>query len=90
MATIYLPARMRSFAGSKAKVEVSGSTIRELIESLLAIYPKIEGQLLDNSQSVSKHTKVFINGTDISQLQYEDSTVDKNDSVHIVQTMTVQ
>ncbi|MEO7403893.1 MAG: MoaD/ThiS family protein [Burkholderiales bacterium] len=44
------------------EVEVSGATVRALLEGLFATNPQLRGYLLDDQGELRKHVTIFIDG----------------------------
>ena len=49
MATVYIPTLMRDIT-SQAKVQVAGSTVRQIIENLEQAYPGLKDRLIENNR----------------------------------------
>ena len=49
MATVYIPSLMRDIT-SQAKLQVAGSTVRQIIDNLEQAYPGIKDRLLENNR----------------------------------------
>ncbi len=47
MATVFVPSLMRDLTGGADRVEASGRTVRQVIESLEVSYPGMRGRLLE-------------------------------------------
>jgi sulfur-carrier protein len=47
MATVFIPTLLRKYADGTAKVDVPGTTLRELVDNLEARYPGIKEHLID-------------------------------------------
>lgn len=45
--------------------EVTGSTVREALESVFSSNPMIRGYILDDQSAVRQHVMVFVNGEQI-------------------------
>ena len=65
-------ATLRQIVGGKtAEIPVGqGITVRELIGELIARYPGLRPQLLDEQGNLSEHVHVFINGRDAPYLDH--------------------
>lgn len=50
MPTVYIPAMLQSLTGGKAAIDVEGTTVRQVIENLTAVYPDIRERLLDQDR----------------------------------------
>jgi molybdopterin synthase sulfur carrier subunit len=47
MATVWIPAQLRSLTGGRERAQVSGGSLRQVIEALEAAYPGIQARLLE-------------------------------------------
>ena len=50
MATVFIPATLRPVTGGVAKVEASGTTLREVIHDLARLYPPLLDLLIEDGQ----------------------------------------
>ena len=50
MATVYIPSLMRNLTGGQDKVEVPGSTVRQIIDNLDSKCPGIRDRLVENNR----------------------------------------
>jgi sulfur-carrier protein len=62
MIQINIPAALRPLASGATRAEVEGSTLREVIQNLDALYPGLQARLLEGER-VRPGMAVFINGT---------------------------
>jgi molybdopterin synthase sulfur carrier subunit len=61
MACVYVPAQLRDLTGGEATVEVAGTTVRELVESLERQFPGMRGRLCSGGE-LSPALQVSIDG----------------------------
>ena len=52
MATVWIPAQLRSLTGGRERVTVPGGSLRQVIEALEAAYPGIQARLLEDDARV--------------------------------------
>jgi len=81
MPAIFIPAPLRELTGGKTSVVVSGSSVREAIESLEAKYPGIKDRLCEG-EKVRPNISVIVNG-EISHLRMREK-LRKDSEVHFV------
>jgi molybdopterin synthase sulfur carrier subunit len=81
MPTVFIPAPIRSLTQGKVSVVVSGSSVREAIESLEAAYPGIKERLCD-ADKVRANISVLVDGQ-ISHLKMREKLTDDSE-VHFV------
>jgi sulfur-carrier protein len=61
MPTVFMPAPLRSLASGETKIDLAGSTVRELIAALEARFPGISAHLIKDGQ-LSPSLMVSIDG----------------------------
>ena len=81
MAAVYIPSLMQKLTDGKAKVEISGSTVRQIVENLEIDYPGMKDRLVDENR-IKGNISVAIDGeiTTIGML----GKVDENSEVHFL------
>ena len=50
MALVFIPSLMRNITGGLDRVEVEGSTLRQVVENLEAAYPGVKAVVLDDNR----------------------------------------
>ena len=65
MPTVRIPPILRPEAGGNREVQLSGTTVRELLESLVAAYPTLRGRIFERNNDLPQFLNVFIDSTDI-------------------------
>ena len=80
MATVYIPSLMRDIT-SQAKVQVAGSTVRQIVDNLEQAYPGLKDRLIDNNR-LRESISVVVDGevTPIGLLE----KVGEDSEVHFV------
>lgn len=81
---VRLPTVLRSQAGGQSTVAVEGATIGEVIKALVAQYPGISGQLLNDDGSLHRFVNVYVNDDDVRYLSLLDTPVSAGDEVSIL------
>src|SRR2546428_4758333 len=87
MATVYVPTPLRQATGGRSKLTASGRTVKELLDGLERTYPGIRQQLCDETGEVRSFINVFVNGTEIRQLEGLLTPVQDADEVSIIPAM---
>ncbi|MBV8395312.1 MAG: MoaD/ThiS family protein [Actinobacteria bacterium] len=64
MPTVRIPPILRPEAGGNRNVEAPGSTVREVLENLVATYPSIRDRVFEGSE-LPQFLNVFVDGTDV-------------------------
>ena len=61
MATIFIPSLMQKLTAGQAQVEISGSSVRQIVKNLENTYPGIEDRLVENGR-IKSNISVAIDG----------------------------
>ena len=81
---VRLPTVLRSQASGQSTVTVEGSTIGDVLRGLVAEYPGMEGQLLNEDGSLHKFVNVYVNDDDVRYLSSLDTPVKEGDEVSLL------
>ncbi len=68
---VHLYATLRRVVGART-IDIRlapGATVRQAIEEILARYPDLRSQLLDEEGNLYRHVHVFVNGRDAPYLE---------------------
>lgn len=82
--TVSLPPALRSRAGGRRKVTVTGSTIREIIETLDQRFPGLRFNLCDETGRVRPFVNIFVDRENIRYLQGLDTPVSPGTTIVIL------
>jgi molybdopterin synthase sulfur carrier subunit len=83
-ATVRIPTVLRPAAGGQSTVAVEGSTVGEVLRTLSATYPALEGQLLDAEGALHRFLNVYVNDDDVRYLGGVDAPVADGDEVTLL------
>jgi sulfur-carrier protein len=64
VATIRIPPILRPEAGGNRNVEMPGTTVREVLDALLAAYPSLRDRVYDGNE-LPQFLNVFVDGSDV-------------------------
>ena len=81
---VRLPTVLRSQAGGRSSVEVEGSTIKDVLDRLVAEFPGMTGQLLNEDGSLHRFVNVYVNDDDVRYLSDLDTPVKDGDEVSLL------
>lgn len=81
---VRLPTVLRSEAGGQSTVTVEGSTIGDVLRELVAEYPGMAGQLLNDDGSLHRFVNVYVNDDDVRYLSALDTPVEEGDEVSLL------
>jgi molybdopterin synthase sulfur carrier subunit len=65
-------------------VAVDGSTVGEVLTALVATYPGMSGQVIDDSGALHKFVNVYLNDDDVRYLSGVDTEVGAADELSIL------
>jgi molybdopterin synthase sulfur carrier subunit len=87
MSAVWIPQVLRSAVGGQKQVELDGGTVRELVDALVAKYPSLRQQLLDEGGDLNRFVNVYVNGQDVRYLNGLDTPVTDRDEVRLLPAM---
>lgn len=81
MATVFIPSLMQKLSDGKSRVEVEGSSVRQIVNNLEAQYPGFKERLVDDGR-IKGNISVAIDGeiTPLGMLE----KVGENSEVHFL------
>jgi molybdopterin synthase sulfur carrier subunit len=82
--TVRLPTVLRPQANGQSTVDVAGASVGDVVSSLVAEYPGLQSNLLDDAGKVRKFINIYINDEDIRFLDQLDTAVAEGDEVAIL------
>ena len=77
---------MRAEVGGERQVDAAGATVREVLEDLVARYPALGGQLLDDGE-IAPFVNVYLGGEDVRTLDGLDTAVADGQTVILLPAM---
>jgi len=83
MAIVRIPTPLRPHAGGLDRVEVSGSTVDEILTQLGKEYPPLRARLFDGEE-LRRFVNIYVNNEDIRYLDDLATAVAPNDEVSII------
>ena len=66
---VRLPTVLRTHAGGASSVQLDGATVGEVLAKLVAEYPGLSGQVVQDDGSLHKFVNVYVNDDDVRYLQ---------------------
>ena len=81
---VNLPTVLRPHAGGERTVAVEGDTVGQVLTALVAQYPGMTGQVIDDSGSLHKFVNVYLNDDDVRYLAALDTPVKEGDDLSIL------
>lgn len=84
MPTIRIPTPLRQYTGGQAEVTVAGATVGEALTDLTAQHPNLRQHLYGDTGQLRSFVNVFLNQSDIRELQGGDTALKDSDRLMIV------
>jgi len=81
---VRIPTMLRPHTGGAAAVTVDASTIREVVDQLVAAHPGLAGQIVTPDGALHRFVKVYLNDDDIRYLDKLETKVGEGDTVSIL------
>ena len=87
MSRVRIPPTLRAATEGTKLVDVSGTTVQEVVDNLIATYPGLAAQLLGPDGEVNRFINVFLNDTDVRHLEGLATVVDDRDGIVLLPAM---
>jgi len=84
MAKVLIPTPLRQYADKRDAVELSGSTVGEVLGALTAQFPDLKKQLFNDEGRLRSFVNVYVNDEDIRYLKKDATPVASSDTLSIV------
>ncbi len=84
MAKVLIPTPLRQFAGKNDAVELTGSSVKEVLDGLTAQFPDLKKQLFNDEGKLRSFVNVYLNDEDIRYLEKDATKVSDGDTLSIV------
>ena len=84
MSKIHIPTPLRQYVGKQASVDVSGATVGEAMNALVAQHPELRKHLYTDDGKLRAFVNLYVNDEDIRYLQKEAPTLKDGDNISIV------
>ena len=82
--TVRIPTTLRALTAGAATVEVEGSTVSAVLQSLEEVHPGFASRLLDDEGQLRRFVNVFVADDDIRFLDGMDTAVAEGAEVSII------
>ncbi len=87
MTAVRIPPVLRAQAGNQKKVQVTGGTVGEALDSLIEQFPGLREQILTDDGTLNRFVNVYVNGRDVRYEQELATAVEGNDEVILLPAM---
>jgi MoaD family protein len=84
MSKIHIPTPLRQYVGKQAAVEVSGATVGDAMNALVAQHPDLRKHLYTDDGKLRAFVNLYVNDEDIRYLQKEATALSDGDNISIV------
>ena len=84
MSKVRIPAQLRTLTGGAGELVIDGATVGEVLTALVAAYPGMSGQVIDDSGALHKFVNVYLNDDDVRYLSGVDTPVGASDELSIL------
>lgn len=81
---VFVPELLRKYCGSARTLEVSGGTVRGVLDEIAREYPQLHVNVCDETGAVRRHINIFVNETHMRDLDGLDSVLAAGDVVIIL------
>ena len=81
---IHVPGALRAYCGGAAELTLSAPRVREALQEIKRLYPDLYSGVCDETGAVRRHVNVFVNTSNIRDLDGLDSALSPGDSVTIL------
>jgi adenylyltransferase/sulfurtransferase len=84
MAKILIPTPLRQYAGKQDTIELSGSTVGEVLTALTTQHTDLRKHLFNDEGKLRSFVNVYLNDEDIRYLEKDKTAVKEGDTLSIV------
>ncbi len=81
---VRIPTPLQPLAKGQSEVEVTGTTIKEVLASMEQSFPGIKSRLYDENNQLRRFINFYVNDEDIRFLDGENTAVKDGDEISIV------
>ena len=82
--SVRIPTPLRRVTNGQDKADVTGSTLKELIDDLASQFPDIKARICDDEGQLRNFVNVYVNGEDVRFLEGIDTPTKDGDDISIV------
>ena len=86
MSTVRIPPTLRAETGGERQVSATGSTVREVLDDLMARFPGLRSQLVEDDD-IAPFVNVYVEGEDVRTLDGLDTPVEPGQTVILLPAM---
>jgi molybdopterin converting factor small subunit len=86
MSTVRIPPTLRAETGGERQVSATGSTVREVLDDLMARFPGLRSQLVEDDD-IAPFVNVYVEGEDVRTRDGLDTEVRPGSTVVLLPAM---
>ena len=86
MKTVRIPPTLRGETGGERQVTATGATVRELLDDLIARFPGLRAQLVEDDE-IAPFVNVYVEGEDVRTLDGLETAVAHGSTVILLPAM---
>ncbi len=87
MTAVRIPPVLRAQVGGQKQVDVTGDTVSQVLDALVAQHPGLREQLLTADGELNRFVNLYVNGRDVRYEQGLDTPVTASDTVVLLPAM---
>jgi MoaD family protein len=81
---VRLPTVLRTHAGGASTVQLNGATLGDVLDKLVAEYPGMAGQVVQEDGTLHKFVNIYLNDDDVRYLQGLDTPIPDGAEISIL------
>lgn len=81
---VFVPEMLRTYCGNARTLDVSGGTVRAVLAAIARDYPLLYVNVCDETSAVRRHINIFVNESNMRDLDGLDSALAAGDVVTIL------
>jgi len=82
--TIHLPAVLRTYSGSTAKISLVADSVRAALEEIERLHPSLYRSVCDDTGAIRRHVNLFVNCAEVRDRQGLETALVPGDVVTIL------
>jgi molybdopterin synthase sulfur carrier subunit len=86
-ASVHIPPALRSRTNGRRVVEISGTTVGEVVQTLDRLYPGLGFNICHETGELRRFVNIFLDGEDVRHLGDLDTPVPPNATIHILHSV---
>jgi len=81
---VQIPTALRSYAGGRESLDISGDTVEAILRSIASDYPDLKPHLFSPDGSLRNFVNIYVNDDDVRYLKNRDTPLKEGDVITIV------